>query len=55
MMKPTDCLHNTLWIARLAEGTVHSEELSKQYLDSVKKVYPNQWHPQQDKPRQAKR
>ena len=36
-MKPMDSLHQTLQIARLAEGTIHSEELSKQYLDTVKK------------------
>ena len=36
-MKPTDSLHQALQIARLAEGTIHSEELSKQYLDTVKK------------------
>ena len=32
-----DSLHQALQIARLAEGTIHSEELSKQYLDTVKK------------------
>ena len=37
MMKPTDNLHEALKIARLAEGTIYSEELSKQYLDTVKK------------------
>ena len=36
-MKPTDSLHQALQITRLAEGTMHSEELSKQYLDTVKK------------------
>ena len=36
-MKPTNSLHQALQIARLAEGTMHSEELSKQYLDTVKK------------------
>ena len=36
-MKPTDSLHEALNIARLAEGTIYSEELSKQYLDTVKK------------------
>ena len=36
-MKTTDSLHNALQIACLAEGTMHSEELSKQYLDTVKK------------------
>ena len=36
-MKPTDSLHQALQIARLAEDTMHSEELSKQYLDTVKK------------------
>ena len=37
MMKPMDSLHEALKIARLAEGTIYSEELSKQYLDTVKK------------------
>ena len=37
MMKPTNSLHDALKIARLAEGTIISEELSKQYLDTVKK------------------
>ena len=36
-MKSTNSLHQSLQIARLAEGTMHSEELSKQYLDTVKK------------------
>ena len=36
-MKPMDSLHEALKIARLAEGTIYSEELSKQYLDTVKK------------------
>ena len=36
-MKPAGSLHDALQIARLAEGTIHSEELSKQYLDIVKK------------------
>ena len=36
-MKPTDSLHEALKIARLAEGTIYSEELSRQYLDTVKK------------------
>ena len=36
-MKPTNSLHQALQIARLAEGTMHSEELSKQYLDTVRK------------------
>ena len=36
-MKPADSLHEALKIARLAEGTIYSEELSKQYLDTVKK------------------
>ena len=36
-MRPTDSLHDALKIARLAEGTIHSEELLKQYLDIVKK------------------
>ena len=37
MMKPTDSLHDALQITRLAEGTIHSDELLKQYLDTVKK------------------
>ena len=37
MMKPVGSLYDALQIARLAEGTIHSEELSKQYLDTVKK------------------
>ena len=36
-MKTTDSLHDALHIAHLAEGTMHTEELSKQYLDTVKK------------------
>ena len=36
-MKPTDSLHDALKIARLAEGTIHSEKLLKQYLYTVKK------------------
>ena len=36
-MKTTDNLQDALQIACLAEGTMHSEELSKQYLDTVKK------------------
>ena len=36
-MKPKDSLHDTLKIARLAEGTIYSEKLLKQYLDTVKK------------------
>ena len=36
-MKTTDSLQDALQIAHLAEGTMHSEELSKQYLDTVKK------------------
>ena len=36
-MKPMDSLHEALKIARLAEGAIYSEELSKQYLDTVKK------------------
>ena len=32
-----ELLNQALQIARLAEGTMHSEELSKQYLDTVKK------------------
>ena len=37
IMKPTDSLHWALQIAKLAEGTIHSEELPKQYFDTVKK------------------
>ena len=36
-MKTTDNLQDALQIAHLAEGTIHSEELSKHYLDTVKK------------------
>ena len=36
-VKTTDNLQDALQIAHLAEGTMHSEELSKQYLDTVKK------------------
>ena len=36
-MKTMDSLQNALQITRLAEGTMHLEELSKQYLDTVKK------------------
>ena len=36
-IKTTDSLHDALHIAHLAEGTMHTEELSKQYLDTVKK------------------
>ena len=36
-MKPASFLHDALQIARLAEGTIQSEELLKQYLDTVKK------------------
>ena len=36
-MKPTESLHQALKITRLAEGFIQSEELSKQYLDTVKK------------------
>ena len=36
-MKPTDSLHDALKIARLAEGTIHSKKLLKQYLYTVKK------------------
>ena len=36
-MKTTDSLKDALHIACLAEGTMHTEELSKQYLDTVKK------------------
>ena len=36
-MKTEYSLQDALQIAHLAEGTMHSEELSKQYLDTVKK------------------
>ena len=36
-MKTTDGLKEALQIAHLAEGTMHTEELSKQYLDTVQK------------------
>ena len=36
-MKTTDSLQDALHIAHLAEGTMHTEELSKTYLDTVKK------------------
>ena len=36
-MKTTDSLQDVLHIAHLAEGIMHTEELSKQYLDTVKK------------------
>ena len=36
-MKTTDGLKDALQIARLAEGTMLTEKLSKQYLDTVKK------------------
>ena len=36
-MKTTDSLQDALQMACLAEGTMHTEELSKQYLDTVKK------------------
>ena len=36
-MKTTDSLLDTLQIAHLAKDTMHLEELSKQYLDTVKK------------------
>ena len=36
-MKTTDSLHDAFHVAHLAEGTMHTEELSKQYLDTVKK------------------
>ena len=36
-MKTTDSLKDALQIACLVEGTMHTEELSKQYLDTVKK------------------
>ena len=35
-MKTTDGLKDALQIVHLAEGTMHTEELSKQYLDTVK-------------------
>ena len=37
MMKPAGSLYNAFQITRMAEGTLHSEELSRQYLDMVKK------------------
>ena len=37
MMKPAGSLYDALQITRVAEGTLHSEELSRQYLDTVKK------------------
>ena len=37
MMKTTDSHQDALQIVHLAEGTMHLEELSKQYLDTVKK------------------
>ena len=36
-MKTMDSLHDALQIAHLTEGTMHTEELSKQYLGTVKK------------------
>ena len=36
-MKTTDSLHDALHMAHPAEGTMHTEELCKQYLDTVKK------------------
>ena len=36
-MKTTDSLQDAFQIAHLAEGTMHTKELSKQYLDTVKK------------------
>ena len=36
-IKTTNGLKDALQIAHLAEGTMHTEELSKQYLDMVKK------------------
>ena len=36
-MKTIDSLQDALQITCLAEGTMHTEELSKQYLDTVKK------------------
>ena len=41
-MKPMDSLHDALKITRPAEDTIHSEELSKQHLDTVKKDTPQQ-------------
>ena len=37
-MKTTDGLKDALQIAYLAEGTMHTEELSKQYLDTIKRT-----------------
>ena len=36
-MKTTNSLKDALQTAHLAEGTMHTEELPKQYLDAVKK------------------
>ena len=36
-MKTTDSLQDAPHIAHLAEGKMHTQELSKQYLDTVKK------------------
>ena len=36
-MKTTNSLQGALQIAHLAEDTMHTKELSKQYLDTVKK------------------
>ena len=36
----TTSLADMLRMARVCEGTVHSEEISKQYLESVKTVKP---------------
>ena len=35
-MKEDTTLATMLNIARISEGTIHSEELSKQYLDTIK-------------------
>ena len=40
LMKTTNGLKDALQIGHLAEGTMHTEELSKQYLDTVKKDAP---------------
>ena len=40
-MKPTDSLHQALQITKLAKATIHSEELSKQYLGYYQKGHPN--------------
>ena len=43
-MKTTDSLQDALQIVCLAEGTMHTEELSKQYLDTVKDMQIDSTH-----------